>query len=148
VRVIYSGEDERIIAFLNETFRPTNDIVNVLIDGVPVIFPDQAPVIIDGRTLVPVRGVFEELGWDVDWNAETSTAQLHKNDFGIRITVGSAGFRWIHPYYTDNHYAIVLLDVPAQIINGRTMLPIRAVLEAVGYEVEWNAETHSVLIFT
>jgi len=125
-----------------------NDEITVIINGISVNFPCQAPVIVDGRALVPVRGVFEELDWDVDWCAETSTVQLFRNGFNIRITIGSDNFTWLHPYYTGNHYALVFLDVPAQIINGRTMLPIRVMLESVGYEVEWNTETRSILIST
>ena len=46
-----------------------NDGISVVIDGVRVAFDDQQPVIVDGRTLVPVRGVFETLGFEVEWEA-------------------------------------------------------------------------------
>jgi hypothetical protein len=161
VRVIYSGEDERIITFLNETFRPANDtIVNVTIDGEPVNFPDQAPVIVDGRTLVPVRGVFEELNFYVGWDESTKTVTLRRirsisgnsPDMLLRfteevfITIGSDVFQYDSTliYAPQNH----VLDVPAQIINGRTMLPIRALVESIGYSVEWDSATQTVLITT
>ena len=159
LRVIYLGEDKKIIAFLNETFRTANDtIIHVTIDGVPVNFPDQTPVIVDGRTLVPVRGVFEDLGFDVSWNENTRMATLRRivsisgdsSDVPVRfteeifITIGSDAFQYNSTLINtpQNH----VLDVPAQIINGRTMLPIRAVLESVGYSVEWNTFTRMISI--
>jgi len=98
--------------------------ISVTINGQQVSFADQGPVIIDGRTLVPVRGVFEALGFDVGWNQTTQTATLTSADYAVIITVGSSAF-------TTNGISHNL-DVPAQIIGGRTMLPIRAVVESVG----------------
>jgi len=113
---------------------------NVTIDGRPVSFADQPPVIIDGRTLVPVRGVFEALGFDVDWDASNQRATLTREGDTVIITVGSASF-------TTNGVSHTL-DVPAQIIGSRTMLPFRAVVESVGYSVGWNGATSTVVIST
>lgn len=117
---------------------PAPDIISVTIDGVQVYFADQPPAIVDNRTLVPVRGVFETLGFEVDWNRETQTATLKNESFVVTITIGS-------PTFTTNGVSHAL-DVPAQIIGGRTMLPIRAVLESVGYNVEWDNTTRTVVI--
>ncbi|MDR2183214.1 MAG: hypothetical protein LBE55_03480 [Clostridiales bacterium] len=113
--------------------------VNVTIDNVAVDFAgDTPPVIVDGRTLVPVRAVFEHLGFDVDWDPNAQTATLRSADHVVAITIGSAAF-------TTND-APHALDVPAQIIGGRTMLPIRAVLESVGYNVAWDGAANAVII--
>ena len=104
--------------------------VSVTIDGRQVNFTDQGPTIVDGRTLVPVRGVFEELGFEVDWEQDTETARLTRSGHEVVLTIGSANFITNGESHT--------LDVPAQIIGGRTMLPIRAVLESVGYSVDWD----------
>ena len=114
--------------------------VRVTIDGQPVEFTDQTPQIIDGRTLVPVRDVFESLGFYVYWSESRQTAILSRYDLTLMIPVGSSTF-------TANNVEFEL-DVPAQIINGRTMLPIRAPLESVGYIVEWNPYTWTVEITT
>ena len=114
--------------------------VGVTVDGRPVSFADQPPVIIDGRTLVPVRGVFEALGFEVDWEASTQRATLTREGDTVIITVGSASF-------TTNGVSHTL-DVPSQIIGGRTMLPFRAVVESVGYSVGWDAATQTVVIST
>ena len=112
--------------------------VHVTIDGRQVSFTDQGPTIVDGRTLVPVRGVFEELGFEVNWEQDTETARLIRSEHEVALTIGSATF------ITNDESRT--LDVPAQIIGGRTMLPIRAVLESVGYSVGWVQETNTVSI--
>jgi len=104
--------------------------VIVTIDGRQVNFTDQGPTIVNDRTLVPVRGVFEELGFEVDWEQDTQTARLISSSHEVVLTIGSANFITNGESHT--------LDVPAQIIGERTMLPIRAVLESVGYSVDWD----------
>lgn len=115
-----------------------NDNITVTIDGQSVIFADQGPIIIDGRTLVPVGGVFGALGFTPSWDSATRTATLTRSDYVVVITIDSATF-------TTNGESHIL-DIPAQIINDRTMLPIRAVLESVGYELEWEGVTRTVVI--
>ena len=125
-------------------FAPTNlqaqaqQEISVTIDGVAVDFEGQPPTIVDGRTLVPVRGVFEALGFTVSWEQATTTATLTSEDFAVIISVGSDTF-------TTNGEEFDL-DVPAQIIKGRTLLPIRAVLESVGHDVDWDGATGTVLV--
>ncbi|MCL2387772.1 MAG: endo-1,4-beta-xylanase [Defluviitaleaceae bacterium] len=112
----------------------------VEVDGRAVHFPAQGPVIADGRTLVPVRGVFEELGFIVNWNDQARTATLTRPSHTVIITIGSAIF-------TTNNMP-QNLDVPAQIIGGSTMVPLRAILESVGYYVSWDAGRNTVVIRT
>ena len=114
------------------------DQIRVTIDGAEVVFTGQPPVIVEGRTLVPVRGVFEQLGFEVGWNGEAQQATLSSNNHSIVLTIGNEIFT------TDN--VNHTLDVPAQIIGGSTMLPIRAVLESVGYELNWFGETQTIAI--
>ncbi|MDR2167464.1 MAG: copper amine oxidase N-terminal domain-containing protein, partial [Clostridiales bacterium] len=79
--------------------------IGVSIDGAPVEFGDQEPANIEGRTLVPVRAVFEALGFSVDWDAETQTAHILRGADALAITLGSDTF-------TANG-ASRALDVPA-----------------------------------
>jgi len=107
-----------------------------------VQFADQQPVVIDGRTLVPVRGVFEILDFDVNWNKSTRTVTLRWLGYYIHeitITLGSDVF-------VTNGVRHVL-DVPAQSIGGRTVLPLRLVLESVGYSVGWDEADRTVNVF-
>ena len=127
-----------VLAFVPGGFALANIDVSVEIDGVPVVFADQTPVTIDGRTLVPVRGVFEHLGFAVGWDDVTQTAILVRNDYVVMIPVGSNTF-------TTNGVSHSL-DVPARLIGGGTMLPIRLPLESVGYHVDWDENTQTVIV--
>ncbi|MCL2573276.1 MAG: stalk domain-containing protein [Defluviitaleaceae bacterium] len=129
------------LAFVAGTAAYANNEIAVTIDGVAVEF-DVPPQIVDGRTLVPVRGVFEALGFEVEWKQDIQTAILERDNLDIFITIGNQAF------IRDNgdFLSAFVLDVPAQIIDGRTMLPIRAVLESVGYKVDWIDETRTVAI--
>jgi len=114
--------------------------VRVTIDGQPVEFPVSDPVILDNRTLVPIRPVFEALGFYVSWEQTTQTATLVRHDFTVIIAIGSDVFTTNGQPHT--------LDVSAQNINASTKVPIRAVLESVGYEVAWDSSTRTVIITT
>jgi len=112
--------------------------INVSIDGVYVDFPDQPPVIVDGRVLVPVRGVFEALGFNVEWYQDTQTVILWNHYYEIAIIVG------VDTFFVNGLPRTFL--VPPQIIEGRVMLPIRAVVESVGLYIGWNANDRTALI--
>ena len=112
--------------------------INVTVDGVPVIFPDQQPVVIDGHTLVPVYGVFTQMGFTADWDGRTRTATLTSPDYTVIIAAGEATF-------TVNGETITP-DMPQRIIGGRLMLPLRAVAEAVGGTVTWVTSTRTAAI--
>jgi len=129
------------------TVSAANDI-RVVINGQEVAFTDQRPVIVDGRTLVPVRDVFEAIGFEAHWDYETSTALLTQGHLSISVTIGSPYFSAavFSPYMPVGHGVIVPLDVPAQIIEGRTLLPLRALMEYVGYELNWDYATRTVII--
>lgn len=101
----------------------------VMVDGNKVIF-DVQPQIIDGRTMVPVRGIFEALNAIVDWDGSTQTVIAKKDNTIIRITINQKSF-------TKNNES-KKLDVPAQIINGRTLVPVRAIGESFDCTVLWD----------
>jgi len=99
---------------------------------------DVSAQIVEGRTLVPLRAIFEALGATVEWNSETSTVYVTRNGKNINLTVGD------NKIYVDG--VAKELDVPAQIISDRTMVPARAVAEAFGCNVMWDAATRTVTI--
>ena len=129
---------EGIIPAPTPSLAPTSDEISVNINGQPVIFDGANPAMIDGRTLVPVRGVFEAMGFYVNWNPDTRTATLTRYGHIVVIALDSNTF-------TTNGVSHSL-EVPAQLINGSTMLPIRAVLESVGYTLGWDDATRTVVI--
>jgi len=115
--------------------------VTVTLDGELIEFQGQQPIITGGRTLVPVRGVFEALGFYPTFDEDTRQATLTREDFVVIIQIGSR-------YFTTNGETFTL-DVPAQIIMGRTMLPLRAVLQSIGYNnMDFDPITRVVSIYT
>ena len=111
--------------------------VNVNVNGVDV---PQKGVILESRTMVPVRGVTEQLGFTVDWDADTKTATFTRDIIVIKMTAGEKSF-----YVNDIPFTP---DVPQAIINDRFMLPLRAMCESVGAEVDWDADTKTASIST
>ena len=110
----------------------------VRVNGKLVDFEDQFPIIDDGRTLIPVRAVSEILGANVDWNSDWYQAEITLK--GREIIV---------PLYSDIAYIDGTeheLDVPAQLINDRTMVPLRFIAEALDVDIDWDGDTRTVLI--
>ncbi len=102
------------------------------------ISAEVPPTIIDGRTMVPVRAIFEAVGANIDFDAETKTITARKGDTTVNMTVGANAV-------TVNNKE-VQLDAPAVIVNGRTLAPARFVAETFGYTVQWDAENKIVKI--
>lgn len=111
--------------------------INVDISGKKIDF-DQQPVIYNGRTLVPMRKIFEELNASVEWDGDTRTAIGTKGNKTIKLTVGSNIM-----YINDK---AVTLDTAPIIMSDRTLVPVRAVAEGLNCNVDWNADTLTVLI--
>ena len=90
---------------------------------------DAAPAIIYERTMVPLRFIAEALGAKVDWDAGSRTAAVALDGKSLSVTIDkiAAG-----------------MDVPAMIINDRTMVPLRYVGEALGCDVAWNPDTRTI----
>ena len=102
--------------------------MNVVLNGKLLSF-DVQPVIENGRTLVPVRAIFEALGMDVTWKNDTQTVTATDSENTITIKIGD------YVLTTDGKdYA---LDVPAKVISNRTMVPLRAISESLGLSVDW-----------
>ncbi|WP_202916137.1 stalk domain-containing protein [Paenibacillus mesophilus] len=118
------------------TYNETQDII-VLVDDQLQKY-DQSPVNVDGRTMVPLRAIFEALGAKVEWDGATQTVTATKDDINISLTINS------------NEALVngkkVTLDVPAQLINEKTMVPVRFVSEALGADVQWDNYSRSVII--
>lgn len=113
--------------------------LNINIDGVPLA-TDAPPVIVDGRTLVPVRAIFEKLGASVNWDANTQTVTAVTGEKTITLKLNDTSA------YVNNE--LKTLDVPAQIVDGRTMVPARFVGESLDCQVLWDANTQTVNVNT
>lgn len=113
--------------------------IKVFIDGKEQIY-SPGPVIINGTTMVPLRGVFEALGAKVDWNNDTQTITATKGAVTIVLKIGSS--------VATKNGAPVPLAQAAQIMKERTMVPARFVSEALGAVVNWDPATQTVTITT
>lgn len=111
--------------------------ISVYIDGAKLA-TDQAPVMVQGRVMLPLRAIFEALGASVNWNQSTKTVTASKDGTTIVLTLKAKTAK-------INNVSIGL-DVPAQSIKGRTMIPVRFVSEALGQEVGWNSKSQIVTI--
>lgn len=121
-----------------EEASPTdNDEIKVVVNGTKLKL-DVPPVIQNGRTMIPLRACSEALGADVEWMGETQTAVIVGEMYSVFITIGKK------EYEADG--LMYPLDVPAQIIDGRTLVPVRAISEAFGADVKWEEETKTVYI--
>lgn len=94
------------------------------------IYSDVEPVTVNDRTLIPMRAIFEKLGVDVTWDEATATATAVQNGQTVKITENSKT-AYINGQPTE-------LDVPAMILNGRFVVPVRFVSESFGATVEWQ----------
>ena len=113
--------------------------IKVIIDAKAVKF-DVQPTIKSGRTLVPLRAIFEALGATVDWDDATQTVTSEKDDVKISLTINSK-------VMTVNGKEKTL-DVPATLIDSRTLVPVRAISEAFGLEVGWDGENSIVSVLS
>lgn len=98
---------------------------------------DVPPTIENGRTLVPLRTIFEALGADVKWDGNTQTVTATNSGTEIKLVIGGQAYKNGNP---------VNLDVPAKITEGRTLVPLRFVSEAMGCTVGWDGASQVITI--
>lgn len=108
-----------------------DDFVTIVIND-KLVLPLVSPFIENGRTLVPLRDVFENLNMNVYWDESTQTVTAKGDSNIITLQIGNktAAVNGINK----------TLDVPAEVINGRTMVPVRFIAESIGADVNWDNE--------
>ena len=116
----------------------SNDIT-VTYDGENISF-DVQPKIVDDRVMVPMRTIFETFGAKVKWDSDTQTITAKKKSKTIQMTIGSSDMT-----KNDETYSF---DVSPIIEDGRTLVPIRAISDMLGLDVEWNEKNNTVIITT
>lgn len=124
--------------------------ITVKIDGNTVDF-DVSPQAVDGRTLVPMRKIFEELGALVKWDGDTQTVSARKSSKTVTLTLNSSEMTVDKGDTDSDGNAVtetVALEVPAQAVSGRTLVPVRVVSEAFGCDVSWDDKSRTVEITT
>lgn len=117
---------------------PFYGFVNVFYGGAAIAYDPAAFIVNDSTTLVPMRQVFEMLSADVSWNDATNTASAVRDGINVSIQIGS------NVMYKNG--TPIELPVSGQLIADRTYVPLRAVSEAFGSQVDWDGNTNSVYI--
>lgn len=113
--------------------------IDLYVDSVK-LEPDVPPTIVEGHTLVPLRSIFDSLGAGLQWDNATKTASGSRGGSSIVIQIGS-------PTALVNGENKVL-EAPAQIVNGSTMVPARFVAESLNCIVKWDKATDGIYIST
>ncbi len=134
--------------------------ISVTINDSAVTF-DQPPIIMEDRTMVPIRAVCEAMGADVYWSDSARSVGIVKNDIKLLLAIDDSLMMVANVENFDALKALVAsgnsdalsqsttfvsLDAPPRIVGDRTLLPIRAVCEALGATVSWDADSRTVLI--
>ncbi len=113
--------------------------IQILVNGTALTFDKGAePQIVQDRTMVPLRAIFEALNVEVSWDGNTKTVTANGRGRQVILTIG------------QNEISVngekTVIDVPAMIISDRTMVPARAVAQSLGCTVDWTHETKTVVI--
>ena len=120
------------------------DEVFVKIDGKD-LQTDVPAQIIDDRTMVPMRAIFETLGANVQWAADLQAILATK---GAKIIVMKIGVKALASTVIGGESRTTELDVAPQIVDDRTLVPVRAISEALDCTVDWDGEARTVIITT
>lgn len=116
------------------------DDVKVLVNGKQVI-SDVPATIVSSRTMLPFRAVLNALGVDdksIKWNQQSKSIEVNSGSKYIFLAVGGT--------IALTNDKQITLEVPPYIENGRTFVPVRFISEALGADVQWNADSKTVYI--
>ncbi len=117
--------------------------VTVLKDGEELVF-DVNPYIDVDTTMVPMRAIFESVGAQVTWDNDTRTVislyQVGEEQRSLILQVGTD--------YAFLNGVKIAMDKTAVIVDDRTFIPLRAVIETLGHDVDWDPDTYTVTITT
>ena len=114
-----------------------NSDVVVKLDGEVLQF-DVAPRLIGGRTMVPLRAIFEALGATVEWNDETKTVTAYNEAAIVKCTIGN------NTMYVNE--VAKTIDVAPMVVDSRTLVPARFIAESFNCDVTWDGDTKTVYI--
>ena len=106
------------------------------------ISSDAYPIIENNRTLVPLRVIGENLGYDVQWNGTERTVVVSNQDRRVMLAINSKRVA----VFDGSAEKTVTIDVAAKIVNNRTFVPLRAVAELFGEKVDWDGDARTAIV--
>lgn len=134
-----SGQGVKLAATLAPSTSNASLPITVYVND-QLLTADVDPIINKGRTLVPLRAIFEALGASVSWDGSNQTVTAQKDDVTIILKIGSS--------VSTVNGQITELDVPSMVVMNRTMVPLRFVGEALGGRVSWDDSKRQVKIYS
>lgn len=143
--VPFNEDHQRMLKPIKQVELHIDDLAYEINDTVKVM--DVPPYIKNGRTMIPLRALSEGLGYKVDWLEATKEIVISNQWGSIKLKVGSKKIymksvvqelEWIKSEKQ--------MDVPVEIVQGRSFVPVRFVAEKMGCVIGWNGETRSVLV--
>jgi hypothetical protein len=129
--------NEQIVSSTRYGYEYEKSLSQVFYNGELIDF-DVAPIMENDRTLIPLRGLFEKMGAVVEWDGQNQTAIVTKDDMILSVKIDHYGAK------VDD--SCKYMDVPARLVESRTMIPLRFLSEELGYTVIWNENDHSINI--
>lgn len=126
---------------------------HIFIDDVKVIFNDALPKIINSRTMVPIRIVSENMGYDVDWSEATwnkgkQLVWISKGSTKVELEMNkSTALVNGIPVAIDKLDNGTIIDTKPYIENGRTFVPIRFISQAMGAKVDWEIKAGDLYVY-
>jgi hypothetical protein len=114
--------------------------ITVKVDGKVVKFPNEQPHSVAGRTLVPLRGIFEAIGAYVEWVPDQRKVSCRKANEEVELHIGERIAR--------KNGAEITIDVAPRIMHGTTMVPLRFIAESLGAKVDFDSGNNIVEITT
>lgn len=117
---------------------PAGSSVKIFVND-SLIIEQKKPFIENGRILVPMRAIFESLGANVSWNASSKTVTAVKDNTVISLQIGNSLM-----YINKTPLTMDTAPISAE---GQTLVPLRAVAEALNAEVSWDSNTRTVNIY-
>ena len=126
-----------VLTSFNVVMASESSEIKVKLDGEFISF-DTQPQLIGGRTMVPLRAIFEALGATVNWDEDTQTVTSYNEAYLVKCTIGK------NEMNVNNE--IKMMDVAPMTINDRTLVPARFVAEAFDCKVDWDADKLTVII--
>ncbi|SFH07024.1 Copper amine oxidase N-terminal domain-containing protein [Desulfotomaculum arcticum] len=134
---VYNGDSDSAGTVTPQPTPPIGSGITVYVNYEPLTF-DVSPSIIDGRAMVPLQEIMEALNAEVTWDNSTKTITATREGTTVALTINQAQAK------ANNQ--VVAMDVPAQLIDEHTMVPLRFISESLGAKVNWDETTKVVTI--
>lgn len=125
-------------SYLSNIGNRSGNVIKIFVNDLPLEC-DQPPVIVNNRTLVPLRAIFESLGAIVEWDNESRSINACKDGTSIFLKIDN------NILYRNGEP--IQIDVPAQIIQNRAMVPLRAISESLDSEVYWDDVSRIICVY-